>query len=336
LTHCGLPPQGNRIERETRRLNVDWPDGRCILCRAKGHRTPEGRLTAEHIIPRAVGGVLTCNFLCKVCNEVLGGHEAKLKKDPAVRLAIQNLNDQTPWLHKRMSPNQGFVAESQGGTVEGFYRKDQSSGGLEFRVNTSQKPDGSLVAPTDDARKRLSDMLRQDGFSEAGIEEALRKFDEAPEDIRVTVAPGFDIVKWAVTRVGPKLDGRLSLVRLAPGGEEVLQGAGISLLKVAFEYLALHVGSEILSPVLDPVRDALRRNDASLSPHRVEWKRGPRLEAFHRLVIEPAPSYIVVQIRLFGELAYRVHFPNVRAGKKFPRFAYTHDLLQRRERFQEV
>ena len=33
------------------------------------------------------------------------------------------------------------------------------------------------------------------------------------------------------------------------------------------------------------------------------------LEAFHGLVIERAPSYIVVQIRLFGELVYRVHFP---------------------------
>ena len=317
-------------------MKVDWPIGRCILCRVEGHRTAEGCLTDEHIIPRAVGGVLTCNFLCKVCNEFLGVHEAKLKEDPAVRLASENLKDQIPWLHERMSLKQGFVADSPGGVVDGFYVKDQSSGGLEFRVRTAQKPDGSLAASTDDARNRLSDMLRKSGLSGSGIEEALGKFDVAPENVRVTVAPGFDIIKWPVTRVDPKLDGRLLLVRLAPGGDEVLEGAGISLLKVAFEYLALHVGSEIFSSVLDPLRNALLNNDASLSPHLVEWKRGAKLEAFHGLVIEPAPSFIVAQIRLFGELVYRVHFPGLRAGENFRRCRYTHDLLWRREHFQEV
>jgi hypothetical protein len=179
-------------------------------------------------------------------------------------------------------------------------------------------------------------MLRKDGHTEEHVREALKKFNEAPENVRLTVAPGFDIVKRAVTRVEPKLDGQLLLVLLAPGGEEVLQGAGISLLKVAFEYLAMHVGSEIFSSVLDPIRSALLKNDASLSPHRVEWKRGAKLEAFHGLVIERAPSYIVVQIRLFGELVYRVHFPGLTAGENFRRCKYTHDLKRRCEHFQEV
>ncbi len=317
-------------------MKFDWPDAHCILCRVEGHPTPEGHLTEEHIIPRVIGGILTCNFLCKNCNSVLGWHEAKLKEDPSIRLAIENLRDQIPWIYQRISLRQNFNGLSGGGLVEGFYRKDESNGELRFQVRASQKPDDSRVLPTDDARKCLPEMLRKEGKNDAEIELAIRSLDEAPENVRVEVAPGFDIANWTVNRVDPQMDGRQLLVRLGKGGEEVLVGAGIVLLKIAFEYLALHIGTNIFDCVFDPVRDALLRNDASLSPHRIEWKRGPKVDPFHGLIVERKPSYVVVQIRFFSEVIYRVHFPQLTPGEAFQRYQYTHDLIQGTERCQNL
>jgi hypothetical protein len=283
-----------------------------------------------------IGGVLTSNFLCKRCNDILGAHESDLKKDPAWRLAIEKLKGQIPRLWESTLRTQTFMGQSGAGPTEGYYRKKESSGELDFRVKRAKVPDGSLVLPNDDARKSVSKMLAKEGFAEAEIDQALRQFDVAPENTRVTIAAGFDIVKWTVTRVDPTLDGRLLLVQLTEDGDEVLAGAGIVLLKIAFEYVALHVGPTVFHPVFDPIRDALSHNAASRCPHWVEWKLGPKLEPFYGLLIERMPSYIVVQIRFFGELVYRVHFPHLRPGEAFQRCRYTHDLLAGTEDLREA
>ena len=47
-----------------------------------------GPLSEEHIIPSSIGGRLTANIICKNCNDRFGRLiEAKLKDDPAIRLA---------------------------------------------------------------------------------------------------------------------------------------------------------------------------------------------------------------------------------------------------------
>lgn len=292
-----------------------------------------GHLTEEHIIPEAIGGALTSNFLCKPCNDILGAHESNLKEDPALRLAIERLRRQIPRLWESTSKRQTFVGQSERGLAEGYYRKNQSTGDLEFCVKAARQPDGSLVLPNDDARISLSKMLRKEGCADAEIEQALQRFDQAPENTKITIAAGFEIVKRTVARVDPKLDGRLLLVHFDDKVEEVLKGAGIVLLKIAFEYVALHIGAGVFDPVFDPIRRALRNNDASLCPCRAEWVRGPGLEPFYGLLLERAPSSIVVQIRFLGELVYRVHFPHLKPGEGFHRLKYTHDLVNGTENF---
>ncbi len=294
-----------------------------------------GDLTEEHIIPEAIGGVLTCHFLCKGCNSQLGAHEANLKEDPAFRLALERLKGQIPWLYEKTLKKQSFIGQSEHGPIEGFYRANKSSSDLEFRAKAAQL-DGSLVLPTDNARTEVAKMLRKKGITDAGGEEAFRQLDAASDNTRVTMAPGLDVVKRTVTRAEPKLDGRRLLVHLTEEGEEILKGAGIVLLKIAFEYLALHIGADIHSPVFDPIREALCNNDASRCQHRVEWKRGQKLEPFFRLCVERAPPYIVIQVRLLGELVYRVHFPDLKPGEQFHRFKYTHELLTSKDYLEET
>lgn len=255
-------------------MDADWPDGRCVLCCREGRFTDKGSLSEEHLIPESIGGVLTSHFLCAPCNSTLGQYEADLKKDPALRLVIGNLKSQLSALFHSISEGQQFVAQSKRGPAKGTYKKGQ------FKVSGSRQPDDSLILQTDEAQLALKKMLQKEGFEPREVQEALWRFDEAPENVRVTVAPGFDIVKWTVTGVDPALDARRLVVRF-DGGEERLQGAGVAVLKIAYEYLALHLGAAIFGNVFSPIREALARNDASLCPYRAEWKRGPRPAPFH-------------------------------------------------------
>lgn len=67
----------------------------------------------EHLIPEAIGGKLTCKFLCMHCNSQLGDElEAKLKEDARIRLAIENLKEILPDLWARMSENQPYTVQS--------------------------------------------------------------------------------------------------------------------------------------------------------------------------------------------------------------------------------
>lgn len=158
---------------------IDWPDPRCILCLAVGQETELGHLTDEHIVPRMLGGILTCKFLCKPCNDCMGQLESALKEDPSIRLTVEKLRTQIPDLYGSISKKQTFLAESAGGFVEGYYRRQESGA--------------------------IADAKRE------------------------------------VTAIRPKLDGRRLLTMMDSSGRERLTGAGICLLKIAFEYLALHI-----------------------------------------------------------------------------------------------
>lgn len=258
------------------------------------------------------------------CNSTLGQYDAQLKEDPAIRLVVGSLEGQLPELLRRISEGQEFVAHSECGPAKGTSRHGR------FNVSERKQPDGSLILQTEGARVALKKMLQREGLCSSQIWEALRRFDQAPENIRVTVAPGFDIVKWTVTSVEPALDERRLLVRF-DGGEDSLQGAGITVLKIAYEYLALHLGVNIFGNGLSPIREALVRNNVSLCPYRVEWKRGPKPAPYHGLTVEKRPPYLVIQVRSFGDLVYRVHFPHLIPGEGFTRCKCTHDLTSREE-----
>ena len=230
----------NKRQRKGWQVNVPWTERHCIVCPSE-KRTEDNALTKEHIIPESIGGVLTCNFLCGPCNCIFGQHHAKTKESPEWRLAIEALRDQIPGFYRKYAlQKQDFIAKSEGGSAEGRYHR-LPDGDFDFRVKGAKLPDGSLVQPTDDARSSLLTMLRKAGLDDSDIHQALQRFDAAPENQRVTIAPGFDIVKWTVTRIGPKLDGRLFFVHLNEAGEEVPKGSGMVLLKIAYEYLALHL-----------------------------------------------------------------------------------------------
>ena len=90
-------------------MSADWAGARCILC------LKEGKLSEEHVIPSALGGSLTCRFLCPNCNSRLGSHvETSARSDPSIVLAAREVRGDIPGLSKDLMNKHAHVAIGQG------------------------------------------------------------------------------------------------------------------------------------------------------------------------------------------------------------------------------
>ena len=279
-------------------MNLEWADDRCMLCALTltercRRRSETAMLTEEHLIPAAIGGRLTCHFLCKHCNDLLGRTEARLKEDSRIRLAIDNLKDLLPDLWATMAENQACFAKGQyGKTIAGRIKKGT------FSVNSSSRPDGSLVQSFPAATKTVRRMLQKCGAAQDEISDAETRLKELPEGIRVRVANTIEVIKSPVDAVCPVLNSR--------GIEPQV------LIKIAYEYLGLHLGGNIFHQYFDPIRAFLAGGAApsccSLQERRV---RDRKYQPYHGLAVSKTTNGTVVKIRLFGYLSYPVVFHGV-------------------------
>lgn len=274
-------------------------------------------MTDEHVIPEALGGRLVFPFLCANCNSALGHRaEAAVRADPTIRLLVNGLRKEIPTIARSMLDRQRVISDSPGGKASGYIR------GGDFVVASKQNSDGSLVQPTPDARRAINTILQRRGYDAPFRTEALRRFDEAPENTRVEVAPGLEIVKWQVTGIELALDGPL-MDPVVP-------------IKSAFEFLAGHLGTAICenAPPLEEVRRVLGGGEIDSSYIRVERLHAPKSRSFHGIIFEGNHPYAQVQVRFFGKLAFRVHFLKLAIGG--PRAQYTHDLAANEESLVQI
>lgn len=213
-----------------------------------------------------------------------------------MRLLAARLSTGIPTLASRLSENQSYVALGPGPASTGYIKNS------EFVVHSKKLDDGSLLQPTPLAKRSLKTMLVREGLSGSSIAAALQRFENAPDNTTVSLSQCLTAVKWSVTGLRPSLDGPL----LDP----------VVAIKCAYEFLALHVGTAIYqeTPALNAIRTILR--DGSINPKDVEVERLQAQEArpFHGLVFEGNQPYAKVQIRLFGQLALRVHFKHDNLG----------------------
>ena len=293
-------------------MNIPWPGNRCILC------LKESPLSKEHIIPEAFGGILTCSLLCRDCNSNLGSSvEAEAKTDPSVRIAVDNLQSQISGLADRLMENQNFVSHGPGGTEQGTVRDG------EYRVRSQEKEDGSLIQPTDCARESIKTILQRGGAGQAAIRESLRKFDEGGENERIRLAHGVETIKWAVEKIEPDLSSSRLLTPLVP-------------LKIAYEFIACHLGTAIYDETLQiqEIRTALLDSIKDHPSFEVERLEAPEYKPFHGICFEGNDPHGKVLIRLFGRLAFRVHFR--RLAFDGSRFVYTHCLGTQADSLEEL
>lgn len=274
-------------------------------------------MTEEHLIPEALGGRLVAAFICQGCNSSLGYRtEPAARSDPTIRFLINDLSVELPTLGRALSERQPYIAHGPGGKAKGYVRNG------EFVVVAKKNPDGSLIQPTPDARRSIDTILQRSGYDTAFRTEALRRFDEAPENLRIEVSPNLDVVKWQVDHLRLALDGPL-IDPIVP-------------VKIAFEFLVLHLGMAIYAdaPPIAAARRVLGGGLLDPAWISVERLQAEKARSFHGIVFEGNSPYAKVQIRFFGKLAFRVHFFHFSVSG--PTMRYTHDLKSNDEQITEV
>ncbi len=278
----------------------NWPTPKCILCLSTDS------MTKEHLIPACLGGNLTAKFLCKDCNSGLGqGMESKVKEDPQIRLGIERLADARPELANRLRKRLDYIGHSQQGSVSGYLQDGV------FSAREQTLDDRSIILPPDKSLDAVKKMAARDGI--ALYPDAADTLDRLSSGDSVQVAPGGWITNWTVNSVDPDLSGsQMDLV--VP-------------TKIAFEFLALHCGNDIYKnpPQLASIRHQLLAGELSKEDVHVERLMLQNDRLFHGLVFEGNSPGAQVQIRLFGQLAFRVQFRHL--AIHCPRYGYTHDLV---------
>ena len=163
------------------------------------------------------------------------------------------------------------------------------------------------------AESRVETILRKSGIGEIPLAEALRKFDEIPDNHKITLALGLEIVKWSIEKIDLDLSDSRLMSPLVP-------------LKIGFEFLACHLGTAIYDEAqqIQELRIALREMVEDDPCFEVERLNASEYKPFHGICFEGNDPYARVLIRLFGWLAFRVHFR--RLSISGPRCVYTQSL----------
>jgi len=208
-----------------------------------------------------------------------------------------------------ISEGQVFLGQSDRGEVPGVIKN-----GI-FQIKSRVENDGSLIMPTHIARKNIKKKIKKIAPKEITVTDALSRFDDAKEGTEVSIGKGIWVKKWSIKGIRPSL-GKRTINDLA-------------LVKIGYEFIALNLGKSIYEPVFDAYRNILAGNNISPDVYRIDYLRGPQYLPFHGVGIEQASPYVIVQIRLFGWLAFRVHI--LKISIKGIRYYYTHDLENKEE-----
>ncbi|MCY4388244.1 MAG: HNH endonuclease [Desulfurellaceae bacterium] len=291
-------------------MRIEWPGNRCIIC------LKEAPLSREHLIPKALGGIFTCSFLCKECNSALGARvDIEVKKDPRIRFAVDNLESDISKLAYKFREGQNVLLHGSSWTEPGKVHK-----GIP-QVTSRKTEDGALIQSPDESYKSNEKILRKNGINEDTIQEGLRRLYEAKENEIVELAPGRIAVKRRVEQVEPDPRGSKLLTPLFP-------------LKIGYEFLALLLGTAIYKqdPALDRLRVALRQGLENHPSFHVESLNASEYKPFHGIGFVGNNPHAVVLIRLFGWLAFRVHFHRLTINH--PSISYLHRLDTNQEDIQ--
>ncbi len=263
--------------------------------------------------------MLTCSFLCRQCNSQFGSDlDHAAKRDPAIRFAAARALAGDADLANKIEQRQIWSVETSMASLRGEMR------GAEIRGRWTELDDGSRVAPEEQALIALRGMLAADGDDERFIADALKRYEKADYDELLELSPAIAVRKLAAHRGGRDLS--------APEVSSILP------LKIAYEFVALIIGTAICGddPRIEELRRALLDRTDNAEAFEIE-----RLE-----VVEKAPSplhgiwfegnkpHTMIQIRLFGKRAYRVHLK--RLAVQHPQVRYTHLILDGEDVFHQV
>ena len=145
--------------------------------------------------------------------------------------------------------------------------------------------------------------------SSVDVDAALKRFDEAPDNQRVELAPGLAAIKWGIDRIEPAYDGPLF--------------SEVALLKIAYEFLACHLGDRIFdeSAAFTDIRRILT---GAMEPRADVFSVEPlttrEYAPLHGIALVDGGPPAVVKVYLFGWLVFRVTLHRITVGP--PHYRY--------------
>ncbi len=265
---------------------MKWPYEfeKCMLCKTN---PPENW---EHIIPESLGGRLQAKLLCVSCNSTLGSELiGNLKQNASIRLILEDLKNDLPSLYAKLMDKATFVGKPPDGTLIRVSRTNKGK-----KVLPSRGTDGSIIQDTKEASKTLENILVKDNLPLDEIEKLKRIFTELEEDIPLDISGRFTFVKRPLTRLQPELNPKVEIDDRLPA-------------LIAFEFLALLIGNQILSADFDEIRQYSRYGTFTENIV-VEQVHGKKNDTIHAIVVEPTENTIRFQVRLFRWITFLVTF----------------------------
>ena len=289
-------------------VSVPWPDDRCILCLNGFTEDKRQCRTREHVIPVSLGGELLVDFLCKHCNNKFGTVvDSQLREETRLRFRLGVNPAQIPKVFESATNSLEFRGRAGGDWLD-LKRRDCKD------VPLTSQPDGSMIVRSDADSgfiQHLNRRLHPEALPQAPIV-------RVTPDNRALPLPPF-------SEVWPK-PGRLATSWM-DGVEHIEPGAGTALRKIAYEFLALHIGAQIYDPKLHAERQALLTNTPASCRARIVSGMPPRdrdYGAIHGLAVDlDGEDKVEVIVCLFGHCLWRITFPWLQADPStFHRVAY--------------
>lgn len=293
-------------------MQVAYEFEKCILCT----KNPPGNW--EHVIPESLGGNLQAKLLCVSCNSASGAKLiGNLKLNDSIRLAMENLKGELPGLYSRLMDKTTFIGKASDGSLIRVSKSHKKG----HRVLHSDGIGGSRIEDTGKASKTLEKILVKNKLPEDQVNKIKREFIDLQENVPFDIPGGYTFIKRPVPRLNLELNPKEKIDDRFP-------------TLIAFEFLAILCGNQILNEAFDEIREYINHNIPTSKVVVEQFIGGNKYDTAHAIIFEPTLDAVRISVRLFRWITYVVTFRNVSFQRK--RCIYFEDLKSNESIFDEL
>jgi hypothetical protein len=293
-------------------MQIDYEFEKCILCMKN---PPENW---EHVIPESLGGNLQARLLCVSCNSTSGTRlVGNLKLNDSIRLAMEYLKGELPELYSRLMNKATFVGKASDGSLIRVSKNHKNG----HKVLHSDGTGGSRIEDTRTASKTLEKILVKNKLSEDQANKIKREFIDLQENIPFDIPGGYTFIKRPIPQLNPELNPKEKIDDRFP-------------TLIAFEFLAILCGNQILNEAFDEIREYINHDIPTNKVVVEQFIGGNKYDTAHAVIFEPTPDAVRIFVRLFRWITYVVTFRNVSFQRN--RCIYFEDLKSNESIFDEL
>ena len=293
-------------------MRVAYEFEKCILCM----KNLPGNW--EHVIPESLGGNLQARLLCVSCNSTFGTKLiGNLKLNDSIRLVMENLKSELPELYSQLMDKATFTGKASDGSLIRVSKSHKKG----HKVLHSNGSGGSRIEDTMKASKTLEKILVKNKLPKDQVNKITREFIDLQENVPFNVLGGYTFIKRPIPRLNPELNPKEKIDDRFPS-------------LIAFEFLAILCGNQILNKAFDEIREYINHDIPTNKVVVEQFIGGNKYDTAHAIIFEPTPDSVRISVRLFRWITYVVIFRNISFQRK--RCIYFEDLKSNESMFDEL